>query len=161
MSSSSSDWFTRARHIFYGTATALVEILQDPEKRTENLNRLSMDLGQLAEELEQKGELTEQEAIRYLEGLKDAAANTPSTAPDSETPVSAPSPSEPVSSPTPTAPVAPTSTQTNKQTPISKEEIAELMELTHQIESLRLDLERLRTEPSSPPSDADPGKPSA
>ncbi|MEN9225106.1 MAG: hypothetical protein Q6L60_02200 [Thermostichus sp. HHBFW_bins_43] len=157
MSSSSSDWFTRARHIFYGTATALVEILQDPEKRTENLNRLSMDLGQLAEELEQKGELTEQEAIRYLEGLKDAAANTPSTAPDSEMPGSVPSPSEPVSSSTATAPVAPASTQT----PISKEEIAELMELTYQIESLRLDLERLRTEPSSPSSDTASDKSSA
>lgn len=147
MSSNSSDWFTRARHIFYGTATALVEILQDPEKRTENLNRLSMDLGQLAEELEQKGELTEQEAIRYLEGLKDAAANTPSTAPDSETPVSSSSPSKAAPSPPPSSP--------GSSTPISKEEIAELMELTHQIESLRLDLERLRTDPAAPTSGTD------
>ncbi|MFQ3612354.1 MAG: hypothetical protein SNJ68_01405 [Cyanobacteriota bacterium] len=151
MSSNSSDWFTRARHIFYGTATALVEILQDPEKRTENLNRLSMDLGQLAEELEQKGELTEQEAIRYLEGLKDATANAPSTAPDSETPVS--TPSEVASSSPPTS--APPVSSTVSSTPISKEEIAELMELTHQIESLRLDLERLRTDPTSKTSNAD------
>jgi hypothetical protein len=158
MSSSSSDWFTRARHIFYGTATALVEILQDPEKRTENLNRLSMDLGQLAEELEQKGELTEQEAIRYLEGLKDAATNAPSTAPDSETPVSTPSPAEP--SPSVTSP-SPPPTRAESPTPISKEEIAELMELTHQIESLRLDLERLRTDPAAPPSGGDPDQPSA
>ncbi len=129
MSSRSSDWFTRARHIFYGTATALVEILQDPEKRTENLNRLSMDLGQLAAELEQKGELIEQEAVRYVESLRDAAANAPTTVPDSERPAS------------PSAPA-----------PISKEEMAELMELIHQIESLRLDLERLRTEPPSAPS---------
>ncbi|MFQ3583652.1 MAG: hypothetical protein SNJ85_01770 [Cyanobacteriota bacterium] len=154
MSSNSSDWFTRARYIFYGTATALVEILQDPEKRTENLNRLSMDLGQLAEELEQKGELTEQEAIRYLEGLKDAAANAPpSTAPDRETPVSTPSPSGTASSPPPTS--APPPSGTSSSTPISKEEIAELMELIHQIESLRLDLERLRTDPAAPSSNAD------
>ncbi|MEN9229763.1 MAG: hypothetical protein Q6L68_02555 [Thermostichus sp. DG02_5_bins_236] len=152
MSSNSSDWFTRARHIFYGTATALVEILQDPEKRTENLSRLSMDLGQLAEELEQKGELTEQEAIHYLEGLKDAAVNAPSTAPDRETPLSTSSPSEAASSPPPTAPPP---SGTRSSTPISKEEIAELMELTHQIESLRLDLERLRTDPASPSSNAD------
>ncbi len=158
MSSSSSDWFTRARHIFYGTATALVEILQDPEKRTENLNRLSMDLGQLAEELEQKGELTEQEAIRYLEGLKDAAANAPSTAPDSETPVSAASPAE--TNPSATSP-SPPPTRAENPTPVSKEEIAELMELTHQIESLRLDLERLRTDPAAPPSGGDPDQPSA
>ncbi|MEN9203593.1 MAG: hypothetical protein Q6J46_05860 [Thermostichus sp. DG02_2_bins_29] len=144
MSSGSSDWFTRARHIFYGTATALVEILQDPEKRTENLNRLSMDLGQLAEELEQKGELTEQEAIRYLEGLRDAAANAPSTAPDRETPTSTPSSSEATSGspPASTANSVPVAK-------ISREEIAELMELIHQIESLRLDLERLRTDPDS------------
>ncbi len=158
MSSSSSDWFTRARHIFYGTATALVEILQDPEKRTENLNRLSMDLGQLAEELEQKGELTEQEAIRYLEGLKDAAANAPSTAPDSETPVSTASPAE--TNPSATSP-SPSSTRAESSTPVSKEEIAELMELTHQIESLRLDLERLRTDPAAPPPGGDPDQPSA
>ncbi len=133
MSSRSSDWFTRARHIFYGTATALVEILQDPEKRTENLNRLSMDLGQLAAELEQKGELIEQEAVRYVESLRDAAANAPAPVPGSERP--APAESNP---PTTASPA-----------PISKEEMAELMELIHQIESLRLDLERLRTEPPS------------
>ncbi|MGQ9836975.1 MAG: hypothetical protein ACUVRV_03150 [Cyanobacteriota bacterium] len=143
MSSDSSDWFTRARHIFYGTATALVEILQDPEKRTENLNRLSMNLGQLAEELEQKGELTEQEAIRYLESLKDATVNTPSTASDSETPVSTRRPPE--NSSEAAASLPPTSARPS----VSKEEIAELMELIHQIESLRLDLERLRTDPAS------------
>lgn len=98
MSSRSSDWFTRARHIFYGTATALVEILQDPEKRTENLNRLSMDLGQLAAELEQKGELIEQEAVRYVESLRDPAANAPSASPDSEAPVEN-APPTPASSP--------------------------------------------------------------
>lgn len=130
MSSHSSDWFTRARHIFYGTATALVEILQDPEKRTENLNRLSMDLGQLAAELEQKGELIEQEAVRYVESLRDPGANAPSASPDSEAPVEN-APPTPASSP-------------NKPA-ISREEMAELMELIYQIESLRLDLERLRT----------------
>jgi len=132
MSSRSSDWFTRARHIFYGTATALVEILQDPEKRTENLNRLSMDLSQLAAELEQKGELIEQEAIRYVESLRDPGANAPSASPDAGAPVEN-NPPTTVSSP-------------NKPA-ISREEMAELMELIHQIESLRLDLERLRTEP--------------
>ncbi len=140
MSSRSSDWFTRARHIFYGTATALVEILQDPEKRAENLNRLSMDLAQLAAELEQKGELIEQEAVRYVESLRDAAANASATVPDSERPASAESNPSTTASPAGSA-------------PISKEEMAELMELIHQIESLRLDLERLRTEP---PSDAGP-----
>jgi len=144
MSSRSSDWFTRARHIFYGTATALVEILQDPEKRAENLNRLSMDLAQLAAELEQKGELIEQEAVRYVESLRDAAANAPATVSDSERPVSPPAPAE-STPPTTASPAGPA--------PISKEEMAELMELIHQIESLRLDLERLRTEP---PSDAGP-----
>ncbi|MFS8900597.1 hypothetical protein NW845_04335 [Synechococcus sp. H60.2] len=131
MSSRSSDWFTRARHLFYGAATALVEILQDPEKRAENLNRLSMDLAQLAAELEQKGELIEQEAVRYVESLRDPAANAPAA--ESERP--APAESAP---PTTASPA-----------PISKEEMAELMELIHQIESLRLDLERLRTEPPS------------
>jgi hypothetical protein len=33
-------------------------------------------------------------------------------------------------------------------TRVTPDEIADLMELTHQIESLRLDLERLRTDPN-------------
>ncbi len=136
MSSRSSDWFTRARHIFYGTATALVEILQDPEKRAENLNRLSMDLAQLAAELEQKGELIEQEAVRYVESLRETTASTPTPLPNRERPASPSAPAE-------------SNSATTASAPISKEEMAELMELIHQIESLRLDLERLRTEPSS------------
>ncbi|MFS8867598.1 hypothetical protein [Synechococcus sp. H65.1] len=135
MSSRSSDWFTRARHLFYGTATALVEILEDPQKRAESFSRLSVDWAALATELEQKGEQIEQEAVRYLESLRRQASKASDPAVDSQAPASPPARS---SSPTP-APAA----------PISQEEMAELMELIHQIESLRLELERLRTEPCS------------
>jgi len=128
MSSRSSDWFTRARHFFYGTATALVELLEDPQKRAESFGRLSGDWAALAAELEQKGEQIEQEAVRYLTSLRHEATKAPGPAVESQTP----------------APQSGSPTAT-----ISKEEMGELMELIHQIESLRLELERLRTEPCS------------
>lgn len=59
--------FTRARRIAFGTAASLVEILQDTDKRNQNLKKFSDDFNQLAEEMAIKGEETEMEARRQID----------------------------------------------------------------------------------------------
>lgn len=57
-----------------GAASFLVETLQDPNKRDENLQKLnsnfnSMDFSQLTEEWAQKGEITEREARTFVDNM--------------------------------------------------------------------------------------------
>lgn len=52
-----------------GAATFVVDLVQYPERRDENINRLQTDFNRLAEEWEVKGETTEQEARRFVESL--------------------------------------------------------------------------------------------
>lgn len=66
-SEESGDWFTRARHIFYGTAATFIEMLEDPQKREENWGKMSMDIHTLADELAAKGQFTEAEALRHIQ----------------------------------------------------------------------------------------------
>ncbi len=66
-SEGSSDWLTRARHIFFGTAATFVEMIEDPEKREENWSKMSMDINELAQELAAKGQITEEEALRQIQ----------------------------------------------------------------------------------------------
>lgn len=153
------DWFTRTRHIFYGTASSLVEMLQDPQKRTENLNKLSLDLGELADELAAKGALTEAEALEYVEQLRTLQAQ-PAQDPTGVSSNQAPVTIEiedieiqnaetmpPGSNPADPKPIeSATSDPSNR---VSQEDIQALMDLTRQVESLRLDLERSRTDPKS------------
>lgn len=148
------DWFTRTRHIFYGTASSLVEMLQDPQKRTENLNKLSLDLGELADELAAKGALTEAEALEYVEQLRNLQAQ-PAQDPTGVRSEPAPVTIEiqdaetmpPGSNPADPKPIEPiTSDPSNR---VSQADIQALMDLTRQVESLRLDLERARTDPKS------------
>lgn len=56
-------------HITLGVTASLVETLQDPQKRTENLSQLRSELDQLATELAAKGEMTEQEARDFISTL--------------------------------------------------------------------------------------------
>lgn len=49
-------------HLTLGATASLVETLQDPQKRTENLSQISSELSHLANEWAAKGEMTEQEA---------------------------------------------------------------------------------------------------
>lgn len=104
-----------------GATSSLVEVLQDPEKRDENLDRLKTQLGELAQEWAQKGSITEQEARNFVDSLiaQQAAQRQAQT----ETPVSPPE------TPTPTTDVDPQ---------------LELQQLTAQIAALRAELERMR-----------------
>jgi polyhydroxyalkanoate synthesis regulator phasin len=108
-----------------GATAFLIETLQDPQRRDENLYRLRVDLDQLTEEWAVKGEMTEQEARNFVDTIlsQRAAQANSSDAPGT-------------SSGSSTATVAPPDVQ------------LDLQELTAQIAAMRAELERLREQDS-------------
>jgi polyhydroxyalkanoate synthesis regulator phasin len=110
-------------HVSLGITTALIESLQDPQKREENFSQLNSDFEQQLATLEEKGKITEQEARSYLESMWTQQNNSGSSAS--------------ADTPTNTSATSPTSTTTaNTQ--------QEIEELTAQISALRTELEQLR-----------------
>lgn len=112
-----------------GATASLVETLQDPQKRTENLSQVASELSQLATEWAAKGEMTEQEARDFVDNLLKQLSNqrsssTPDTSPSSVT--------------TTSAQAAPPAVQ------------LELQELTAQLAAMRSELEKLRNQDSNP-----------
>jgi len=104
-----------------GATATLIEVLQDPQRREQNLSRLRRELDQLAQEWAEKGEMTEQEARSFVDTLiaqrraeRDRAA--------SEAIVT-----------TTAVPVPPPSS-----------EVLELQELTAQLAAIRAELAHLR-----------------
>jgi len=104
-----------------GATASLIEVLQDPEKRDENLAKLRLEWSQLAEEWAEKGEITEQEARNFVDNFL-SKQNNQSSAGSSGTTGS-----------TTTTPTAPPNVQTD------------LEELTAQIAAIRAELEKLRS----------------
>lgn len=122
-----TDVLQQGFHLTLGATASLVETLQDPQKRTENLSQISSELSHLTHEWAAKGETTEQEARDFVFNfLNQLRAQVP------------------ISSPTP-APITNTSTQ------VAPPEVQlDLQELTNQISAMRIELERLRDSDSSP-----------
>ncbi len=60
---------TKLQQEWSQTATSLVEAIQDPQKREENLTKLRQEWNQLSEEWVVKGETTEQEARNFVSNL--------------------------------------------------------------------------------------------
>lgn len=112
-----------------GATAAIVETLQDPQKRSENLSQLQSELSSLTVEWAAKGEMTEQEARYFVDNLLNQLGNQ---RPDT------------VSDPYPTT-VNTTSTQVTP--PHVK---LELQELTLQIAAIRAELEQMRNQGSNP-----------
>lgn len=107
-----------------GATASLIEILQDPQKRDQNLAKLQQDLSVLAEEWAEKGTATEQEARSFVDTLlakQDGGEGYTQT-----TTVSA------VESPS-----------------ASPDVQLELQELTAQIAAIRMELEKLRNSDAS------------
>lgn len=105
-----------------GATSALLESIQDPQKREENLTKLRVDPNLLAEELAVKGEVTEREARNFVDSVFQQQQSTQSSSPSSSSYAS--------------GPVAPPEVQ------------ADLQELTEQIAAMRAELERLRQQNS-------------
>ena len=102
-----------------GATATLIEVLQDPQRREQNLSKLRLELDQLAQEWAEKGEVTEQEARSFVDTFiaqrrsDDRAAETTVT--------------------TIATPVMPPSA-----------EMLELQELTAQLAAIRAELAHLR-----------------
>ncbi len=118
-----------------GGVATLLETIQDPSKREANLGKLQMDLSELAQDLEVKGEVTEQEARNFVDSLLARSGQpTQGQEPGSSGPTEIPIDDEPGF----TAPPPPTDPSVQ----------ADLQELIQQVASLRSELERLRSEES-------------
>ncbi|WP_316432061.1 hypothetical protein [Leptolyngbya sp. NK1-12] len=109
-----------------GATATLVEALQDPQRREANLDKLTTELSQLAEEWETKGISTEQEARNFVDTLwrRETNPSAGQTAPPS------PIPSLPRES-------------------VSPDVQQDLQELTAQIAAIRAEIERLRDQDNS------------
>ncbi|MDJ0689066.1 MAG: hypothetical protein QNJ41_11200 [Xenococcaceae cyanobacterium MO_188.B32] len=106
-----------------GATASLVETIQDPQKRTEALSQLQIELEQKTKEWAQKGEVTEQEARRIIDNLINQRAR--GKQPD----------------------VTNSNSQSSSNTTSPKNSVrSDLEELTEQIIALRKDLEILRKE---------------
>lgn len=105
--------------ISLGATAALVEVLQDPQRRTENLSKIQAELSELAEIWAAKGEMTEQEARNFVDTLiaqRTAQQNASSAS----------------------------ATRTTTAPSTSPDMQLDLQELTEQIAAIRAELEKLR-----------------
>ena len=106
-----------------GATTSLVETLQDPQKREENLTQLRLELTQRVTEWAEKGQITEQEARSFIESILRQQSN---------------------SNPYPTAGTSSSSVTTPPTTTAPPNVQLEIEELTAQIAAIRTELEKLR-----------------
>lgn len=73
-------------HIGLGATTSLLESLQDSQKRTENLSSLSLGVDELTQLWDQKGQVTEQEARKFVDTVfAQAQAGCSATSPSAAT----------------------------------------------------------------------------
>ncbi|MGV0023595.1 hypothetical protein [Phormidesmis priestleyi] len=108
-------------HVTIGATAALVESLQDPQKREQNLSKLRLEFDELTQDWAQKGEVTEREARAFVDTMLSQRNGENSQ----------------------------TTTVTTTATPvptISPEVQLELQALTAQLGAIRAELERLRSE---------------
>ncbi len=110
--------------ITLGASASLVENLQNPQKRTQNLSQLRTELDQLATEWAAKGEMTEQEARSFVQQLFNQLGNRQSTSPTADSPN--------------------TSVTTSTDDVAPPEVRLEIQELTAQLAAIRAELEKLQ-----------------
>ncbi|MFB2936236.1 hypothetical protein ACE1B6_13365 [Aerosakkonemataceae cyanobacterium BLCC-F154] len=116
-----------------GATAALIESLQDSQKREEILAKLNRsEFSEVAAELTKKGEITEQEAREFVDSLwHQQNQQSQQSQPNNQTSSDAPG----------------TSATTTTDNPVASPNVQqELQELTAQVAALRAELEKLRTE---------------
>jgi len=118
-------------HLTLGATSFLIETLQDPLKREENLDKLKSDLGELASELLEKGEMTDREARNFVDTIFSQPGNRENA--DSES--VSPKQSDAATDAAPDSVVQPDAK-------------LEIQELTAHMAALRVELEKLRAENS-------------
>jgi polyhydroxyalkanoate synthesis regulator phasin len=117
-------------HLTLGATSFLIETLQDPVKREENLGKLQSDLSVLADELLEKGQMTDREARNFV----DTIFSKPGDGENTE--------SESVSAKPSDVPAS------NSPESVIPDAQLEIQELTAQMAALRAELESLRNENS-------------
>jgi polyhydroxyalkanoate synthesis regulator phasin len=108
-------------HVTLGATAALVESLQDSQKREQNLSKLRLELSELTQKWAERGEVTEREARTFVDTMLAQRQGEN----------------------------APTTTITTTATPVpsvSPEVQLELQALTAQLSAIRAELERLRSQ---------------
>ncbi len=113
------EFFQTGFRVSLGATASFVEIVQDSQKREENLSQLRSEFSQKVTEWAQKGETTEQEARNFIEQMLKRQGNSENPG-ARETPID-----------TPTA----AASQNTQQ---------EIEELTAQIAAIRTELEQMR-----------------
>jgi polyhydroxyalkanoate synthesis regulator phasin len=121
-------------HLTLGATSFLIETLQDPLKREENLGKLKSDLGLLADELLEKGEMTDREARNFVDTIFAKPGDRENTDSESVSPNQSDSPAD-------------NSPESVAQPDV---QLKEIQELTAQMAALRAELENLRAEDSQP-----------
>lgn len=109
-----------------GATSSLIEILQNPYKRHENLGKIQSQFHELTQEWAEKGKMTEQEARNFVDTLRSQGWQNTNT--------------DTIITVTPSADAVPT------KTPVvsDSESVHEIQALTTQISELREQLKRLR-----------------
>lgn len=120
-----------------GATATLLESLQDAQKRTETMNKLSANPTQLIDEWEAKGEVTEQEARNFVDTLISQSGMNPNG--DRTTFYRDPAYRDPTS---PTTTVNTTATAPAAE--VTPDVQQDIQDLTAQIAALRAELEKLR-----------------
>ncbi len=118
-------------HLTLGATSFLIETLQDPLKRSENLEKLNSDLGILADELLEKGEMTDLEARNFVDTIFSGASERENTESESVSPKQSDQPAG-----------------THPESVAQPDVQLEIKELTAQMVALRTQLENLRAENS-------------
>jgi polyhydroxyalkanoate synthesis regulator phasin len=118
-------------HLTLGATSFLIETLQDPLKREENLDKLKSDLGQLASELLEKGEMTDREARNFVDTIFSGPGNRENADSDSVSPKQ-----------------SDTATDHPPDSVVQPDVKLEIQELTAHMAALRVELEKLRAENS-------------
>jgi polyhydroxyalkanoate synthesis regulator phasin len=106
-----------------GATTSLVETIQDPQKREQNLSQLRSELSEKVQEWEEKGEVTEQSARTFVDSFVKQRNNPTNPTETAENPYQSVTP--------PNSPTPPDVQQ-------------DIQELTDQLAALRSELEKLR-----------------
>ncbi|MCU0516569.1 MAG: hypothetical protein MUC60_06805 [Oscillatoria sp. Prado101] len=118
-----TEFLQKGFRVTLGATSALIESLQDSQKREETFSKMQSDFGGLTEEWAEKGALTEREARNFVDTLlsqqgQPAAGDTTST--------------------------AGTTVNTSASPVTDPEDQKDLRELTAQIAALRAELEKLQ-----------------
>ncbi|OYQ63409.1 hypothetical protein B9G53_17220 [Pseudanabaena sp. SR411] len=132
--------FQRGYYVTLGATSSLLEVIQDPTKREENLRRFGRSFDEITQELAEKGVTTEAEARSYVDKFIAQQVNGSSTTT---------SESAGLTTVTTTAKTVEDnatdsmSEQSNQSVKASMRD--EIKELTEQLAGLRSELEKLRS----------------